>query len=150
MVSGAWFATFGLRATFNLITGCFSAEANGSGTNFGRWLKVGALLYLVARICVEGVVLIVRGIGTGRILAKNNSRSVLRQTASMELIIVFFLGIGLIAATHECRQCVNDGRSTGSCDAAIWFRIMSMIAAVWVMRCLRITGYTIAPTKQWM
>lgn len=150
MVSGIWFATFGLHATFNLIAGCLSAKASGSRKDFARWLIAGSLLYLVARIGVEVIALTFRGIGTGRVFGKNNPRSVLRQTASAELIVVFFLGIGVIAATHGCRQCVTDGRNTGSCDAEIWLRIMSMIAAVWVMRCLRITGYPLAPTKQWM
>ncbi len=150
MVSGIWFATFGLHATFNVITRCLSGEANGPRTGFERWLVEGSLLYLAIRIGVEAVALTIRGIGTGRILGKDNPRSVSRQVASWELIAVFFLGVGVITATHGCHQCAVGGRNTGSCDAEMWLRIMSMIAAVWAMRCLRITGYALAPTTQWM
>ena len=150
MCIGVWSSTAGLKGLLEIIRECSTKIDSGSIHGINAWLIAGLVEYLAARVVLEAIVLAIRRIGSGRLLAKDNPQSLLRRVAGWELIGVFAAGICVIMSVHGCRLCSVAGIDPSSCTADILLRVMSMTAAIWVLRCLRVTGVSVAPTKEWM
>jgi hypothetical protein len=150
MAAGIWCTTVGLHATIDVIARCDFSGERDIGASLGYWITVCAKWYLVARVWIELLGLAVFHIGTGRIIQKDNPAGVLRRLLGWELFAAFVVGMAITAKLQSCHQCTVGGVEGSSCSAEIDLRVMSMVVAIWVSRCLRITGQAFAPTRMWI
>jgi len=151
MAGGIWCTTVDLHTTIDVIARCDATSAERAfSASLSYWLTVCSTWYLVARVWIELLGLAVFHIGTGRIVQRDNPAGMLRRLLGWELFAVFVVGMAVIANLHSCHQCTVGGVKGSSCNAEIGLRMMSMVAAIWVSRCMRITGQAFAPTQMWI
>ena len=148
MLVGLWSSTFGFNFSLEVVQRCTAIAPGDALAQWKHWCTEGFVWYLAIRLYGEAIVLALRGAGSGRFLSPHDPRGVLRLLAGWELVAVFAISVCVVALTHGCNQCDGIGLH-GSCDADIGYRVFSMGVGILVLRCLRVTGYALAPTADW-
>jgi hypothetical protein len=132
-----------------LVRRCTPVDMGGPFPQWLHWCTVGLVWYLALRVYGEAVALALRGAGSGRVLTPRDPHGLIRRFAGWELVALLVIGTCVLAATHGCNQCVHFGHHA-SCEPEIGSDVVSMMLGIWVLRCLRVTGYSFAPTAEWM
>jgi len=114
-----------------------------------HWCTTGLVWYLAIRLYGEAIVLAVRRAGSDESclhVIRGGFASLARWLGADWSIV---MSICILASTHGCHACYGVGLYN-TCDADIGYRVLCMGAGIWALRCLRVTGYSFAPTAEWM